>query len=464
MYKVMLVDDEHSVTDALRRGIDWDALNLTVAAVAKSGRQALELLKTTPCDIVISDISMADMNGLVMTRELVRLNAGVQVILISGYSEFAYAQEAIRYGVLAYVLKPIDYQELRRHLRTAVGRLRAASLKNNFTELISMLYSRNDKQLRDYLSDQGLCADSYYLGASVSPEILFAHQSSVIKIPLGNNSYGYISPLPLYGIGHEHEFQNDCLQGFAYSEKRVVLNDISFVLKQLHYFAYCFFFTPSVHIVSDAGGPDPAAYLQSLETIANTNNLTALLRYFDELSAHASEFRSLETAWKIYNLLAGNDVYGDFIVENTIYSPEQLVYYYDSFAGMLSSFKKRLDCISMIPLDDGRSNSLLLHIVKYIHTHLSDCSLVRAAEDAGIAPSNLSRIFKMKMGKTYTSYITELKIAKAREMIDDDMYSLYEIASQLGFNDYFYFLKTFKRIAGVTPTQYAEKRGSKNTV
>lgn len=458
MYNVMLVDDECSVTDALCRGINWESLGLKVAAVAKSGNQALKLLETAPFDIVISDIRMTDLDGLSMVRKLVRQNSNIQVILISGFAEFSYAQEALSYGVLAYVLKPVDYQELQTHLHTAIARIRQTTMKTRFTELISMLYAKDDKQLQTYLSSQGIRSDAYYLGASVGQEPLFTQQNMVLKIPLSMDSYGYISSSPLYYPNFTANLQKKKYKGFAYSQERVPLKKVSSSLKHLHYYAYCFFFTPSVKIISDAGGPDPADCLQTLDSLTKSSNCTALLQYLEKRFTAPAEFHSLETAWKIYNILANSSIYGDFIVEDAIYSPEQLVYHYGSFTNMLSSFQACLRCISTISLDSNEfSNAMLLRIVKYINQHLSNCTLAQLAADMGMSPNHLSHFFKVKMGKTYTTYVTELKIAKAQELIDTSTNSLYEIASQLGFNDYFYFLKTFKKITGVTPSQYAEK-------
>ena len=127
MFQVLLADDEPSVTDALRRSINWAACGLEVAAVVTSGEEALACINERPIHIVITDIRMANTDGLSLCQQISRMNRGIQTIIISGFAEFSYAQKALSYGALAYCLKPLEYDELKRHLQRAVHRLREAS-------------------------------------------------------------------------------------------------------------------------------------------------------------------------------------------------------------------------------------------------------------------------------------------------------------------------------------------------
>ena len=77
MLQVLLVDDEIAVTDSMQRGIDWAALGLHVAAVAMSGMQALKFIHANPVDIVITDIRMADMDGLSLCQRIFQLNRNI---------------------------------------------------------------------------------------------------------------------------------------------------------------------------------------------------------------------------------------------------------------------------------------------------------------------------------------------------------------------------------------------------
>lgn len=119
MLKVILVEDEAIIRKALHHGIDWLSIGCNVVAEAETGEDGLQLIRSERPDIVITDIRMADMSGLEM------LAAGQQdhtfkSIILTGYSEFAYAQKAIELGASAYILKPIDERILHDELNKIV--------------------------------------------------------------------------------------------------------------------------------------------------------------------------------------------------------------------------------------------------------------------------------------------------------------------------------------------------------
>ncbi|MFC4779383.1 response regulator [Paenibacillus sp. GCM10023252] len=110
--RVLLVDDEPHITRNLQKVIPWEMLGLEVPATAKNGMEALQLLQQTPYDLLLCDIRMPVMDGLELVRQIRETNIDCEVIMLSGYQDFAYTRMAIQYGVKDYVLKPIPYDEL----------------------------------------------------------------------------------------------------------------------------------------------------------------------------------------------------------------------------------------------------------------------------------------------------------------------------------------------------------------
>jgi len=112
MYKVVIVEDEEVIRKGLIYSVNWAELNCSVVGEGRNGIEGIEAIKANNPDIVIADINMPVMDGLEMiirTYEQYDYSA----IILSGYSNFNYAQEAIRYGVLGYLLKPLDKKELK---------------------------------------------------------------------------------------------------------------------------------------------------------------------------------------------------------------------------------------------------------------------------------------------------------------------------------------------------------------
>ena len=119
MYRVLLVEDEEIIRKGIRYSVPWEEYGCSVVAEAENGAVGEEKIAELRPDIVITDITMPVKSGLEMiadTREEYKYIA----IILTGYSEFEYAQQAIRNGVSDYVLKPLDMDEMGAALEKAV--------------------------------------------------------------------------------------------------------------------------------------------------------------------------------------------------------------------------------------------------------------------------------------------------------------------------------------------------------
>lgn len=113
MHKVMLVDDEGFARQGLRSMIDWEACGYEVCAEAEDGEEALRMIGEHAPDLVITDIRMPVLSGLELIRAVRGTgNRSVKFIIVSGYGDFSYAQQAIKFGVRDFILKPVDDAEM----------------------------------------------------------------------------------------------------------------------------------------------------------------------------------------------------------------------------------------------------------------------------------------------------------------------------------------------------------------
>lgn len=123
MIKVLIADDELRICELIFRLIDWESLGMSVIAVAHDGRETIKIIKNEMPDIVITDIRMPGYNGVDVIRIGKEYNSDIQFIIISGYSQFDYAQNAIHYGVSDYLLKPVKAEELTKALLRIKNRI-----------------------------------------------------------------------------------------------------------------------------------------------------------------------------------------------------------------------------------------------------------------------------------------------------------------------------------------------------
>lgn len=110
--QVLIVDDEENIREGLKYLIDWEANGYSVMGTAKNGEEAYYICRKKQVDIVLTDIRMPVMDGLMLSKKLYEEMCDIVVIIMSAYKDFSYAQEAIRYHVQSYILKPINGQKL----------------------------------------------------------------------------------------------------------------------------------------------------------------------------------------------------------------------------------------------------------------------------------------------------------------------------------------------------------------
>lgn len=112
MLKMLIVDDDWLISDSLRAMDEWNERGIDVVGTAENGKEALYWVEKENLDIILTDIRMPDMDGITLAKHIYENNKQIHVIIMSGYEEFSYAHNAIKYNAKGYVLKPIDTDEL----------------------------------------------------------------------------------------------------------------------------------------------------------------------------------------------------------------------------------------------------------------------------------------------------------------------------------------------------------------
>lgn len=173
-YKMLIIEDEVMIRKGLARFADWKARGITEVREASNGAEGLEQIREFRPDIVITDINMPIRSGLEIIEESMVEYKYVPII-ISGFSDFEYAQKAIEYGVTAYLLKPIDTDKLLEAVEKAKEELHKQSLLEDYrtstSEFISSSVFRDDKQ-QEY-------------GSIVRQMLDYIHEHYAEKITLG---------------------------------------------------------------------------------------------------------------------------------------------------------------------------------------------------------------------------------------------------------------------------------------
>ncbi len=191
MFRVLLADDERSVIEALRKSIPWEELGMEVVGTVSDGRQALKWVQEGNVDIAVLDIRMPELGGLELCERIRGVSEEIQMIIISGYAEFAYAQKALQYGVLGYCLKPLDYLQVTQYLNRAVQNLRTRRHMTREADLPGLLMAGDEAAIRENLAQLGFDWDRCYVAVSRG-EKLKELEKGGIAMRLGRRSWGYL--------------------------------------------------------------------------------------------------------------------------------------------------------------------------------------------------------------------------------------------------------------------------------
>ena len=156
MYKILLVDDEILVRDAIRENIDWGKLACELIGDCENGKQAVEFVKTHEVDIVLTDILMPYMDGMELSHFLHDNYPDVLIVIFSGFGEFEYAKKAIQYNVSEYMLKPVTAMELTKVIENMKEKLDSRKKEQRKMESLTQVsqdYHKNANVIRSKALD-----------------------------------------------------------------------------------------------------------------------------------------------------------------------------------------------------------------------------------------------------------------------------------------------------------------------
>ena len=165
MLKVLLVDDEPFIAQGLSVLIDWEKWGYEIAGMVYNGKEALDFLKTNEVDLILADVKMPVMDGITLLKKIREESVSEAFfVIVSGYGEFSYAQQAIKYKCTDYILKPVQKEQLsellervnqlynkRENERSQEEKMKQAYFARYMQ---SILLGRGDREAVEYISQK----------------------------------------------------------------------------------------------------------------------------------------------------------------------------------------------------------------------------------------------------------------------------------------------------------------------
>jgi two-component system response regulator YesN len=503
MYRVFLVDDEPFILEGLYDAIDWASYGLELTGKALNGRKALELLREVPVDLLITDISMPVMNGLELISAARQIHPDLKVIILSGFNEFAYLKEGMRLGIENYLLKPLNFAELKATLSNTVEKL-------NATRLRSMFESESIAILKDNILYRWLTATIDFTNLS--------ERAQLLDIAFTGK---YICTVLLRGSELDATFVKQLRELADTAEDRLFLRnmegDAVFVLmdeqeercraKALACAKWLRDQPATAHTRISMGSVQPrgGGEARSYEHAQLAQEYFLLLHreeiaLYDEFAAKRadrlpeteldySHYRKWISTMDIEALVA--QITSDFrqVQEAGTATPdrlrmlavETLVWLHQEIgtgrnmrhilldrmsasfnqAAKASEWEELLAIITEAVREMAEiwtkedTNPTVKQVLLNVEEHYaSDLSLKLLAQKYNIHPVYLGKLFQKETGESFTEYVNKFRIEQAKLLLRTTTLKIHEISKQVGYWDSGYFYKQFKKYVGITPADY----------
>ena len=168
MYRVLIVEDEDIIRKGIAYTMDWMSMGCTIAGEAANGKEGIEKIKELAPDIVLADIMMPLVDGIEMIRRA-QETCEFKSIIMTSYADFEYAKQAIELGVSAYLMKPVDEEELKKNIAKLIleiekdKQIKQLTEKKKSADEIDSFIIKSDKE-NDYVQQVLLGTKERYSG------------------------------------------------------------------------------------------------------------------------------------------------------------------------------------------------------------------------------------------------------------------------------------------------------------
>ncbi len=502
MKKVMIVEDEELILQGIRNIVDWEALGLNVVHMAHDGVEALEMWEREPVHIVVTDISMPQMDGLTLLRKIREKEEQVRFIILTGYDEFAYAREAVRLDVENYILKPIDEEELIRQLRETVRRLEEMDKKklqyiDEKTEWLHFLNGGFESlEARKFAQLLGLSPEGgNYLAAVMkwNTQGLKEKKITDMIVELKKEERLRIVHLPpdslLMVLAADGMDEGKVWEYFAELQNRMEsrFNILTFICIGNSFVR--FEELPDVYrgarklqkylIIEGYGNCISLRQIQNRNTEAIRMDETQLRKYIlkrekeaavnyiedlfiNNIRKEAAVSSLYQMAVKMAMLL--QDIKKEYKLESgrfhdlselieTIFSAEDI---HGIKTAFISEIAEIIECMHG---EDSKYTPVVRQIIAEVQkNYKEDMNLKTLAYRYHMNASYLGQLFQKEVGCSFAQYLSNTKNSIAKELILNTNMKINDIARQVGYPDTSYFYRKFKQSYGVSPASLREMK------
>ncbi|MGM0524100.1 MAG: response regulator transcription factor [Bacillota bacterium] len=491
--KVLIVDDERLIRQGILHYINWQEEGFEVVGEASNGEEARVLIDELKPDIVITDIVMPVMNGTDLIKAIKASHPTIEVIVLSSYADFDYVRDTFKHGVIDYILKPkldgdVLLETLKRVEKTAA--LKGHASKPNKADV--SLKAKVEKVLKKYHHDTDLAEIDQWLAGKAfmfvevrrsdfsneTPLQSVERLSALDSIELERDdhhalylAYGDAAHLNK-AMAKVTETIKARMMSLLESSKSDKAHDLSRLYDELKLLRRYHFFLSEQALLSyeDLPPHEPCEKpfdLSIFLTLFKQEKYDVTLRYIDDYLNRVKRAYQSEPN-EVKNLL-GNIIFNMVVALtektgshehfeqkkyqyfNAINHSTTLVEAYFHFGQFYNELTDELTATN-------QAHDHLTQLLAYIDDHYSEpLSLTDLSAHFHFNPSYLSSYFSQHLNKGFSDYLTDVRITKAKELLDNPNLSIADVGSMVGYQDHSYFCKVFKKKTKRSPSRYRKE-------
>lgn len=443
MYSLMLVDDEYMILRGMKKIIDWSALKIEIIQAEKSPLAAIEYLKNHHVDILISDMNMAELDGAEFLPIVRSIDPKMQIIVLSGYSNFTYAKAGIESNIIDYLEKPVDPDELENIVNKAINKINQRRQKDKLEleHLANRILTGEANLTEPAKIDILMCDKQMDLSEIIEQSLVLGpidRETSKIyllkKMPqnlvANNGNIVVYREVPISEIAKYYQLVKTAFLRLKFLEVSSSFVDISqkkAILGQTNYWSELDF----RHI---SNGKFKIYFHEQLEKVKQTNLPILGIKHL---------MRSL--LLKLYEVY---QVSSDHMVE-TIVKVDQA----NKISIIVEIIESEVE--TYIYTKRKQYPELIERVLKITRENYSQkLSLNKLSQELNVNNVYLGALFKKHLNKSFAQYLNEFRIARAVELLQDNKLDTNEIALAVGYPTANYFFKVFKAELNMTPKEY----------
>lgn len=510
MYSLLVVDDEYQTRRGLCELFDWEAMNITVAADASDGDEALLLVEELKPDILLTDVRMHRMDGLELARKARELLPGIGIVFISGYSDAEYLRDALHVGASDYIYKPIRLEELESTMRRLVAKLDQQAetrlLLEKSKPLLAERFLRSwfhglldDKQaIRSKLdllgmhfpeegelfglafapewetfpengeAENGQILLEKIIRSGISPILTCAEDTGVLAIVSASACESAVSfEEQLAQITRKAEETLHVPVIIGVSRKYTDWLDVPVAIQQamqtitrqvLPADSNIFYFEEEPAILRSNLTPLDNDFL---ERYALSGNTEMMLQMVDDMLKDAAQNAPLSRKLMMSVMLRIDLVLqhqGVDALDSLAFCRQAMSY--QSVWAMKNALTAMLRqaCAAVEARREQTYSPAVERVMELIRTQYAEhLSVNGIAEQVHYSPAHLSMLFKKETGLTLSEAILRTRLKVAMDLLRTTLEPVSLIASKAGYADVQYFSRVFKQFTGFTPLEYRRK-------